>query len=186
MRKRVGMSAFRTKTHQCGQGLGILTLRNGFDVLFIGINVICISAHLMDMTTKLSRICQWNLLFHNKKFRFQFLFRYANGIWIFLKGLIILYRVLARIPKLAVQKFFWEWPNITVGVVALKVFWDVATETVAIKHMCWSDKAIIVFLNRGFRLLTSVLYARIIIMVHKHGEFVYAQISHIQAYLTCF
>ena len=50
------------------------------------------------------------------------------------------------------------------GVVALKVFWDVATETVAIKHMCWSDKAIIVFLNSGFKLLTSVLYARIIIM----------------------
>ena len=53
-------------------------------------------------------------------------------------------RVLARIPKLAVQN--WEWPNIFVGVVALKVFWDVATETVAIKHMCSSDKAIIVFL----------------------------------------
>ena len=34
-------------------------------------------------------------------------------------------RVLARIPKLAVQKFFWEWPNICVGMVALKVFWDV-------------------------------------------------------------
>ena len=49
------------------------------------------------------------------------------------------------------------------GEVALKVFWDVATETVAIKHMCWSDKAIIVFLNSGFKLLTSVLYARIII-----------------------
>ena len=95
-------------------------------------------------------------------------------------------RVLARIPKLAVQKFFWEWPNISVGMVALKVFWDVATETVAIKHMCWSDKAIIVFLNSGFKLLTSVLYARIVIMVHKHGEFMYAQISHIQAYLTCF
>ena len=100
-------------------------------------------------------------------------------------------RVLARIPKLAVQKFFWEWPNISVGVVALKVFWDVATETVAIKHMCWSDKTIIVFSNSGFKLLTSVLYARIIIMaMHKHGEFVYAQItaqiSHIQAYLTCF
>ena len=96
-------------------------------------------------------------------------------------------RVLARIPKLAVQKFFWEWPNISVGVVALKVFWDVATETVAIKHMCWSDKAIIVFLNSGFKLLTSVLYARIIIMgMHKHGEFVCAQISHIQAYLTGF
>ena len=97
--------------------------------------------------------------------------------------------VLARIPKLATnkKKFFWEWPNIPVGVVALKVFWDVATETVAIKHMCWSDKAIIVFLNSGFKLLTSVLYARIIIMgMHKHGEFVYAQISHIQAYLTCF
>ena len=92
------------------------------------------------------------------------------------------YRVLATIPKLAVQKLFWEWPNISVGVVALKVFWDVATETVAIKHMCWSDKAIIIFLNSGFKLLTSVLYARIIIMVHKHGEFVYAQISHIQAY----
>ena len=95
--------------------------------------------------------------------------------------------VLARIPKLVVQKFFWEWPNISVSVVALKVFWDVATETVAIKHMCWSDKAIIVFLNSDFKLLTSVLYARIIIMgIHKHGEFVYAQISHIQAYLTCF
>ena len=73
-------------------------------------------------------------------------------------------RMLARIPKLAVQKFFWEWPNIFVGVVALKVFWDVATKTVAIKHMCWSNKAIIVFLNRRFKLLTSVLYARIIIM----------------------
>ena len=95
--------------------------------------------------------------------------------------------MLARIPKLAVQKFFGEWPNISVGVVALKVFWDVATETVAIKHMCWSDKAIIAFLNGGFKLLTSVLYGRIIIMgMHKHGEFVYAQISHIQAYLTCF
>ena len=95
--------------------------------------------------------------------------------------------MLARIPNLAVQNFFWEWPNIFVGVVALKVFWDIATETVAIKHMCWSDKAIIVFLNSGFKLLTSVLYARIIIMgMHKHGEFVYAQISHIQAYLTCF
>ena len=70
---------------------------------------------------------------------------------------------LARIPELAVQKFFWEWPNISVGVVALKVFWDVATETITIKHMCWSDKAIIVFLNSGFKLLTSVLYARIII-----------------------
>ena len=34
-------------------------------------------------------------------------------------------RVLARIPKLAVQKFFWEWPNICVGMVALKVFWDI-------------------------------------------------------------
>ena len=34
-------------------------------------------------------------------------------------------RVLARIPKLAVQKIFWEWPNICVGMVALKVFWDV-------------------------------------------------------------
>ena len=79
-------------------------------------------------------------------------------------------RVLARIPKLAVQKFFWEWPNISVGVVALKVFWDIATETVAIKHMCWSDKAIIVFLNSGFKLLTSVLYARIIIMMHKHAN----------------
>ena len=72
------------------------------------------------------------------------------------------------------------------SVVALKVFCDVATETVAIKHMCWSNKAIIVFLNSFFKLLTSVLYARIIIMMHKHGEFVYAQISHIQAYLTCF
>ena len=73
------------------------------------------------------------------------------------------------------------------GVVALKVFWDVATETVAIKHMCWRDKVIIVFLNSGFKLLTPVLYARIIMMgMHKHGEFVYAQISHIQAYLTCF
>ena len=48
--------------------------------------------------------------------------------------------------------------------VALKVFWDVATKTVAIKHMCWSDKVIIVFLNSGFKLLTSVLYARIIVM----------------------
>ena len=37
--------------------------------------------------------------------------------------------------------------------------------------MCWSDKAIIVFLNSAFKLLTFVLYARIIIMVHKHGEF---------------
>ena len=73
-------------------------------------------------------------------------------------------RVLARIPKLAVQKFFWEWPNISVDVVALKVFWDVANETVAIKHMCWSGKAIIVFLISGFKLLTSVLYAKIIIM----------------------
>ena len=54
--------------------------------------------------------------------------------------------------------------NIFVGVVALKVFWDVATETVAIKHMYWSDKAIIVFLNSGFKLLTSVLYARIIVI----------------------
>ena len=72
--------------------------------------------------------------------------------------------MLARIPKLAVQKFFWEWPNISVGVVALKVFWDVANETVAIKHMCRSGKAIIVFLISGFKLLTSVLYARIIIM----------------------
>ena len=34
-------------------------------------------------------------------------------------------RVLARIPKLAGQKFFWEWPNICVGMVAPKVFWDV-------------------------------------------------------------
>ena len=50
------------------------------------------------------------------------------------------------------------------GMVALKVFWDVETKTVAIKHMCWSDKMIIVFLNSGFKLLTSVLYARIIIM----------------------
>ena len=56
------------------------------------------------------------------------------------------------------------------GEVALKVFCDVATETVAIKHMCWSYKAIIVFLNSGFKFLTSVLYARIIIMVHKHGD----------------
>ena len=67
------------------------------------------------------------------------------------------------------------------------VFGTLQPKTVAIKHMCWSDKAIIVFLNSGFKLLTSVLYARIIIMgIHKHGEFVYAQISHIQAYLTCF
>ena len=51
--------------------------------------------------------------------------------------------------------------------------------------MCWSDKAIIVFLNSGFKLLTSVLYARIVNGA-QHGEFVYAQISHIQAYLTCF
>ena len=94
--------------------------------------------------------------------------------------------MLARIPKLAVQKLFWERSNISVGVVALKVFWDVATETVAIKHMCWSDKAVIVFLNSGFKLITSVLYARIIIMVQKHGEFVHAQVSHIQAYLICF
>ena len=28
--------------------------------------------------------------------------------------------------------------------------------------MCWSDKAIIVFLNSGFKLLTCVLYARIV------------------------
>ena len=70
--------------------------------------------------------------------------------------------MLARIPKLAVQKFFWEWPNFSMGVVALKVFWDIAIETVAIKHMCWSDKAIIVFLNSTFKLLTSVLYARLL------------------------
>ena len=71
------------------------------------------------------------------------------------------------------------------GEVALKVFWDVATETVAIKHMCWSDKAIIVFLNSGFKFLTSVLYARIIIR-DAHDEFVYAQISRIQTYLKLF
>ena len=61
-------------------------------------------------------------------------------------------------PKifLGVAKYFH-------GEVALKVFWDVATETVAIKHMCWSDKAIIVFLNSSFKFLTSVLCARIII-----------------------
>ena len=43
--------------------------------------------------------------------------------------------------------------------------------------MCWSDKAIIVFLNSGFKLLTSVLYAGIIIM-DAQCKFVYAQISH--------
>ena len=94
-------------------------------------------------------------------------------------------RVLARVPKLAVQNFFWEWPIISVGVVSLKVFWDVATKAVAIKRMYWSDKAIIAFLNSGFKLLTSVLYARIIIM-DAQCKFVYAQYSHIQAYLTCF
>ena len=45
------------------------------------------------------------------------------------------------------------------GVVGLKVFWDVATKTVAIKHMCWRNKAIIVFLNSGFTLFVA-----------KHGE----------------
>ena len=61
-------------------------------------------------------------------------------------------------------KIFLGVAKISMGMVALKVFWDVATETVAIKHMCWSNKAIIVFLNSGVKLLTSVLYARIIIM----------------------
>ena len=74
-----------------------------------------------------------------------------------------------KILSTITQKIFWERPNISVGVVALKVFWDVATETVAIKHMCWSDKAIIVFLNSGFKLITSVI-TRIIIMVQKHGN----------------
>ena len=41
---------------------------------------------------------------------------------------------------------------------------EYAKVRVMVRHMCWSDKAIIVFLNSGFNTLTSVLYARIIII----------------------
>ena len=42
---------------------------------------------------------------------------------------------------------------------------ELAKVRVMVRHMCWSDKAIIVFLNSSFKLLMSVLYARIIIIM---------------------